>query len=59
VSPRGFPVAACGENLMATHIQSFGPLIAVSAKVKTCIVSRENGDRNMCRLRESPGSGDA
>jgi hypothetical protein len=30
---------------MATHIQSFGPLIAVSAKVKTCIVSRENGDR--------------
>ena len=28
-------------------------------KVKTCIVSRENRDLNMCWLRESPGSGDA
>jgi len=28
-------------------------------KVKTCIVPRDNGDLNMCRLRESPGSSDA
>jgi hypothetical protein len=44
--------------------KSFTGLVVLAAdscerKVKTCIVSRENRDLNICRLRESPGSGDA
>jgi hypothetical protein len=29
------------------------------AAMQHCIAARDNGDLNMCRLRESPGSGDA